>query len=184
VTAQRQTRQLLRSGLAGVPRFIGLLTAWVAGLAFAVIFAVNLVQMVARALGGGWVWVPDVSQLLFLWLIMLGSVAAYCHGEHIVTGYLDGKLTGRSRRVLSVVLRVVEVVFFLVLVVSGSYVVQVRGNINYIQLGIPTSWAYLAIPVGGALMALAALTMPLISRPTEPVLAGDADLAAVEERST
>lgn len=146
---------------AAVSSGIGAATAWIAGLAFAAIFVLNLAQMVLRQFGHGWLWVTDLSQLLLLWTVMLGAVAAFCRYEHIVTGWLDGKLTGGALRVLLIVLRVVEIGFFAILVASGAAVTQARDSIPYVQLGVPTSWSYAAIPVAAALLVAAALTLPL-----------------------
>lgn len=64
----------------------------VAGLLFAALLVLNLVQVALRSVTNGFIWVTDLSQLLLLWMVMMGTVAAYCFNEHIVTGYLDGKL--------------------------------------------------------------------------------------------
>lgn len=146
---------------AAVATGLGRATAWAGGLAFFTIFVVNLAQMVARQIGHGWLWVTDLSQLLLLWTVMLGSVAAYCFAEHITTGWLDSKLTGRPLRVLLVLLRVAEIGFFAIVVGAGLSVAQARDHIPYVQLGVPTSWAYAAIPVAGVLLLVAAVTMPL-----------------------
>src|SRR5690606_34355414 len=117
---------------------IGLAAQVVAAALFIALLVVNLVQVVLRAAGGGFVWVTDLSQLMLLWLVMIGTVAAYCAGEHIVTGYLDRKLAGRAQGVLLLGLRVLEALFFFVLIVAGWSVTTVRAAIPYVQLGIST----------------------------------------------
>ena len=146
---------------AAVRDLIGWLTAWVAGVAFLAIFVINLSQIAARASGGGWVWVTDASQLLLLWTVMLGTVGAYCYGEHIVTGLLDGKLRGTTQKALLIVVRAVEILFFLTLVVAGWAVTTTREAIPYVQLGVSTGLAYAAIPTAGVLLLIAAFCMPL-----------------------
>lgn len=140
---------------------VGTSCAWLAGLVFLVILTVNLVQVVARAAGGGWVGVPDLSVLLFLWLTMLGTVAAYARGDHIVTGFLVERLRGPAVGVHTLVIRAAELVFFGILAIAGTRVTQVRGGIEYVQLHISTAWAYLAIPVTAALLVVLAVTRPL-----------------------
>lgn len=140
---------------------IGRATQGVSAALFVTLLVVNLVQVGLRAAGGGFVWVTDLSQLMLLWMVMTGVVAAYCAGEHIVTGYLDTKLAGRPQVALLLGLRVLEVLFFLVLVVAGYAVATVRAAIPYVQLGISTGWTYAAIPVAGALLLAAALSRPL-----------------------
>jgi TRAP-type C4-dicarboxylate transport system permease small subunit len=140
---------------------IGRATQWVSAALFIGLLVLNLVQVGLRAAGGGFVWVTDLSQVMLLWMVMTGVVAAYCAGEHIVTGYLDTKLSGRPQAVLLLGLRVLEVLFFLVLVVAGYTVTTVRAAIPYVQLGISTGWTYAAIPVAGLLLLAAAVSRPL-----------------------
>src|SRR5689334_21640505 len=98
---------------------------------------------------------------MLLWMVVLGTVAAYCFNEHIVTGFLDGKLQGAALKVLLIVLRILEALFFVVLIVAGYAVASVRGGIPYVQLGISTGWTYAAIPVAGLLLLVAAVARPL-----------------------
>jgi TRAP-type C4-dicarboxylate transport system permease small subunit len=142
-------------------RPIGQATQWISAALFIALLVVNLVQVSLRAAGGGFVWVTDLSQVMLLWMVMTGVVAAYCLGEHIVTGYLDTKLSGRPQVVLLLGLRVLEVLFFLVLVIAGYTVTTVRAAIPYVQLGISTGWTYAAIPVAGLLLLAAAVSRPL-----------------------
>jgi TRAP-type C4-dicarboxylate transport system permease small subunit len=128
---------------------------------FATLLVLNLVQVGLRSFANGFIWVTDLSQLLLLWMVMLGTVAAYCFNEHIVTGYLDGKLQGAALKVLLIVLRVLEAGFFLILIVAGYAVASVRGGIPYVQLGISTGWTYAAIPAAGVLLLIAAVGRPL-----------------------
>ncbi|WP_026877790.1 TRAP transporter small permease [Jiangella gansuensis] len=159
-----------RTRLGVVASVLGRVTAWAGGLAFLSILVINLAQMIVRQFGHGWLWVTDVSQLLLIWTVMLGSVAAYCHAEHIATGWLDTKLTGRPLQALLLVLRVVEIGFFAIICAAGISVAQARDSIPYVQLGVPTSWAYASIPVAGALLIVAAVTLPLRPAGTPPPL--------------
>lgn len=154
---------------ATVPRAIGWTCSWVAATAFAVIFVVNIVQIFARSIGGGWVWVNDLSQLLFIWTVMLGATAAYCLREHIVASFFLDRLTGRTAVAIALVIRVIEVAFFAILVIAGAQVAAIRGDIDYIQLQVPTAWAYWSIPVGAALMLVAALSLSLRAPQHAPV---------------
>ena len=163
-----------RRRLAAVPSSIALLTSWVAAVAFLAIFVVNIAQIVLRGLGGGWVWVGDLSQLLFIWTVMLGATAAFCLREHIVASFLIDRLSGRPRLAAALVIRIIEVAFFAILLVAGLNVAQVRGNIDYVQLGVPTAWAFYAIPVAAGLMLVAGLTLDLRHEDENPT-------AAIEE---
>lgn len=144
-----------------VSRLVGRFAQAVAGLLFLALLVLNLVQVAVRSVGNGLIWVTDLSQLMLLWMVMMGTVAAYCFNEHIVTGYLDAKLRGVPQKVLLIILRVFEALFFLVLIVAGYAVASVRGGIPYVQLGISTGWTYAAIPAAGVLLLIACVARPL-----------------------
>lgn len=132
--------------------------AVVAGALFAAIFAINIVQIIARGISGGWIWVGDLNQLLFAWMIMLGAAAAYGRTEHITADLLAERLPRIGRAVLAYAMRFVELAVGVVLLVSGLQVAATRMNIPYIQLGLPTGLTFYAIPALGILMLFFGLT--------------------------
>jgi TRAP-type C4-dicarboxylate transport system permease small subunit len=136
-------------------------TAWVAAGAFVVIFVVSIAQIGLRPLTGGWVWANDLSRLLFAWMVMLGAAAAYGRYDHVVAGFLVERFSPTWQRVMAVVVRAVELLVAFVLLVSGLQVAATRMQIEYIQLGVPTGWAFLSVPALGALVLFFALTSPL-----------------------
>lgn len=140
-------------------RLVGLV-AWAAFAAFTIIFAVNIVQIAARPFGGGWVWVHDLSALLFAWTVMLGAAAAYGKFDHVVASFLVERLSSAGRRMLAYLVRLIELVVAFLLLVAGLQIADTRMNIAFIQLGIPTGWAYLAVPALGAFMLIFGLTAP------------------------
>ena len=136
--------------------------AWVAGIFFGIIFAVNVAQIVLRQLDAGWIWATDLSRLLFIWMVMLGAAAAYGLREHVVASFIVEKVPDRLQWIPTIVVRVLEVLVALILLFAGIAVAQNRAQIDYVQLeGVSTGWAYLSVPVLGALMLLCALTLPL-----------------------
>lgn len=155
----------MRAGLPGVGRSRDAIvagTAWAAGVLFAVIFAINVAQIVARQISGGWIWVSDLSRLLFAWTVMLGAAAAYGRHEHIVASFLVERVPPRWQWIPALVVRVIEVLVALILVLAGLQVASTRAQIEYVQLeGASTGWAYLAVPALGTLMLLFAATSPL-----------------------
>lgn len=142
--------------------------SWVAGTFFGIIFAINVAQIVLRQFDGGWIWVSDLSRLLFAWMVMLGAAAAYGKREHIVASFLVERVPDRWQWLPALAVRVIELLVGLILVLAGIQVAQNRGQIDYIQLeGVSTGWAYLSVPVLGALILLFALTLPLKPETTE-----------------
>src|SRR5699024_10070252 len=94
----------------------------VAGGVFAAIFVINIVQIVARQLTGGWIWVGDLTQLLFAWMVMLGAAAAYGRTEHIVADFLVERLPRVGRVALAYLMRGLELLIGFVLVIAGLQV--------------------------------------------------------------
>ena len=142
--------------------------SWVAGTFFGIIFAINVAQIVLRQFDAGLIWVTDLSRLLFIWTVMLGAAAAYGKREHIVASFIVEKVPERLQWIPALAVRVIEVLVALVLLFAGISVAQNRAQIEYIQLeGVSTGWAYLSVPVLGAVMLLCALTLPLKPETTE-----------------
>lgn len=169
---------LLRSAAAA----IGAGAAAMSGLAFLALFVVNTAQIARRTFfGGGWIWVTDFSQLVFLWMVMLGTVAAYQARAHIVVDFLVARLSGLTEMSLAVLVRVIELALFAYLLVGGMEVARNRGGIAYIQLGIPTSWGFYALPAAAALLIVIAISLPLRFERQEAmddiVAPGDVDAA-------
>lgn len=163
-------------------------TSWAAGIAFMVIFAANIVQIAARPFNGGWVWVNDLSRFLFAWTVMLGAAAAYGRYDHIIASFLIERLPPGWQRVMAVTVRAVEVAVAFVLLASGLQVAATRMQIEYIQLGVPTGWAFLSVPTLGFLILIFALTSPLHTPTTqehaerEAELVGPHDLARTDKQ--
>lgn len=135
--------------------------AMAAGAGLLVIFAINVGQIFARPIFGGWIWVNDLSRLLIAWVIMLGAGAAYGLREHLLVDLLAEKLRGVGEIIVALILRVIEVVVGLLLLLSGAVVALSRMSIRYIQLGVPTGWAFMAIPALGLAMLVFGLCLPL-----------------------
>jgi len=134
------------------------LVSWAAFAAFGTIFAVNIIHIAMRQFGGGWIWVHDLSALLFAWTVMLGAAAAYGKFDHVVASFLIDKLSAMWSRLVAYFVRCVELIVGLVLVLGSLPVIETRMGIFYIQLGIPTGWAYISVFTLGALMLIFGLT--------------------------
>lgn len=151
--------------------------AAVAGVLLLVLFLINVLQIAVRPVMGGWIWVNDLSRLLVTWVIMLGASAAVGLREHLVVDFVVERAPEKFRLVCALLTRVAEVGIGFILLVSGVAVAMDRMNIQYIQLGIPTGFAYLAVPTLGFFMVLFGLLMSIRSPESAPVVAvegGDA----------
>lgn len=136
-------------------------TAWLTGALFGTIFAVNIANITARQINGGWIWVSDLSSLLFVWTVMLGASAAYARHEHIVASFLTDRVSERWQWLLGLLVRAIELLVAFILIVAGMQAAENRMQIEYIQLGVPTGYAYMSVPVLGFLMLLFGATSQL-----------------------
>lgn len=140
-------------------RWVAAKLAAVSGIVLLALFIINIIQIGARPFMGGWIWVNDLSRLLIIWVLMLGASAAIGLREHLMVDFLVDLMPGRMREVSAYVVRAVEIAMGFTLVVSGSVVAMGRMDIEYIQLGLPTGFAFLAIPVLGFFMMAFGLLM-------------------------
>src|SRR6185503_1913674 len=103
------------------------------------------------------VWSDELASMLFLWLAMLGSVVAFQRGEHMRMTALVGKVSPSVRAFLDVV-AICAALAFLLLVIHPAYEFAVDEiYVTTPALEITNSWRAAALPVGIALMMLAAL---------------------------
>ena len=148
--------------------------AAIAGAVLLALFLVNVAQIAARPITGGWIWVNDLSRLLVTWVIMVGASAAIGLREHLLVDFVVQRAPATFRTVSALVVRVLEIGIGFILLVSGATVAMSRMDIQYIQLGIPTGYAYLAVPVLGFFMVLFGVLMSLNGRqPTDVTEGGE-----------
>ena len=143
------------------------LVAWGAFTTFSTIFAINIGQIFLRIFGGGWIWVHDLSALLFAWTVMLGAAAAYGKFDHVVASVLIDRISSGWNRILAIVVRIIELSVGALILYASLEIIETRMAIPYVQLGIPTGWAYVSVSVLGASILVFGLTTPLIPQPRE-----------------
>ena len=89
-----------------------------------------------------------------MWIALLASALAIQHGMHLGVDYLLHAVPPRGRRLLEVLVQVLVSGFLLVLLVQGVNILQVASVQTSPAMGINMWYAYLAVPVGAALMLL------------------------------
>jgi TRAP-type C4-dicarboxylate transport system permease small subunit len=143
--------RLLRVGLDRI-----LSTAIGAGLL--TIFALNMYQVGGRYLFGvGAVWIPDITRFLFIWMVFLGTALMHLRQKHLVIDYVQLRLPARLRRTSEALIAGAMLALAGLLIVAGWRIAMIRMDIPYTGWEIPTGYAYLAVPVCGALVAVISL---------------------------
>jgi TRAP-type C4-dicarboxylate transport system permease small subunit len=118
------------------------------------IFLLNLYQVGGRYLFGiGEIWIPDLTRFLFIWMVFLGTALMHLRKKHLVIDFVQLHLPDSLRRAAEACVSVGMLGLAGVLVVVGWRIAQIRMDIPYTGLEIPTGYAYVAVPIAAAVMA-------------------------------
>ncbi|HUX22199.1 MAG TPA: TRAP transporter small permease [Spirochaetia bacterium] len=128
---------------------------WLTGIAFLMLFVLTILNITLRYLAGvAWLWVPDFSRLLFVWIVFTGAAVMYGEKGHLLMDYFINRMKPANREVLETVIRLSMLAFLTVLIVKGIDVTKVRMRIPFDTWEIPTGYAYAALPMNALFMAL------------------------------
>ncbi len=103
------------------------------------------------------VWTDEVASLLFLWLVSLGAVVAFRHGEHMRMTALVAKASPKLRAFLDTVAIAAALAFLLLNLWPAYEHVLEEAAVTTPALDISAAWRAAALPVGLGLMALMSL---------------------------
>lgn len=99
-------------------------------------------------------WTEETARFLMAWITMLASARVLRSQEHIAVNVLAGALPSPYREVLGWLRDTVILVMAGSLVWYGYAFAEIGGRRDSAALEISMYWPHLAIPVGGAFMAL------------------------------
>ncbi len=108
------------------------------------------------------VWYDEVARASFMWLVFLGAALAVRRGAHFGLQAFVELLPPQVRRAALALTPLTIIVFSAALGWLGWRLMQHGASQTTAVMGMPVSWIYASMPVGGALMALYAL--PLLRR--------------------
>ncbi len=130
---------------------------WFAGTLFLALFVLNILRILLRYfLGIAWLWEPDFSRLLFIWIVFVGATVLYVGKGHLVVDFFLSRMRPRTRGRMHFIIDLVTAVFLAVLVVKGIEVTKVRMGIPFDTWDLPTGYAYVAVPICSVLMIIVA----------------------------
>jgi len=138
---------------------VGRLCLWVAVGVLAAAFAVVCAQVFARyVMNDSLIWAEELTRFLVVWSTMIGSAAAYRRGEHIGITMVLEKLQGRWRGLLVRAIHMLVLAFALMVAWEGWHLTMRNFARNQLApaMQVDIAWAYLALPIGAFLIALAA----------------------------
>jgi len=124
-------------------------------LMFAVLIATVFYQVVGRYLfNAPPSWSEELARFLQVWIALLASALCIHQGMHLGVDYLLHAVPPRGRAALEVLVHFLVTGFLLLLFVQGVKILDVAAVQTSPAMGINMWYAYLAVPVGAALMLL------------------------------
>lgn len=117
-------------------------------------------------LGSTFVWYDEVARACFMWLVFLGAAVAVRKGAHFSLHLLVDMMPPRLKSAVLLVAPLTIVVFSVTLVSLGWDLMLHGASQSTAVMGMPMSWVYASMPVGGSFMAIYAVLL-LIERPGE-----------------
>ncbi len=140
-------RGTIRSALARLDRALELVC--IALLTSTVVLTV--VQVIFRyVLGASLAWSEELARLAFVWSIYLGIAVVAGRGRHMRIDLLVDRVSPRTKQGLEFLTTTIVAAASIAMVVhGGDFAMRVTGATGALE--IPSTWLYLAVPVGAAL---------------------------------
>jgi TRAP-type C4-dicarboxylate transport system permease small subunit len=124
-------------------------------LMFAVLIVTVFYQVLGRYLfNAPPSWSEELARFLQVWIALLASALCIQQGMHLGVDYLLHAVPPRGRALLEILVHVLVSGFLLLLLVQGIKILDVAAVQSSPAMGINMWYAYLAVPVGAALMLL------------------------------
>ncbi|MDK2824770.1 MAG: TRAP-type transport system small permease protein [Clostridia bacterium] len=98
-------------------------------------------------------WTEELARFLFVWLTFIGSAAAVKSKSHIAMDLFVSMFPKVIQKYITLLALIVFLGFSILLVKQGLFLTQMNMGQESDALGIKMGYPYLAIPVGGILMA-------------------------------
>jgi TRAP-type C4-dicarboxylate transport system permease small subunit len=131
---------------------------WFVGGLFLALFLLNILRIALRYFFGvAWLWEPDFSRLLFIWIVFIGATVLYVGKGHLAVDYFLNRMSSQNRERTHFIIDLVTAIFLGTLVLKGIEVTKVRMRIPFDTWDLPTGYAYMAVPICGAIMIIVAL---------------------------
>jgi TRAP-type C4-dicarboxylate transport system permease small subunit len=128
---------------------------WLTGTLFLALFILNILRIFLRYfLGVAWLWEPDLSRLLFIWIIFIGTTVLYFGKGHLMVDYFLNRMRPKNRERMHFMIDLMTVIFLVVLVLKGIEITKIRMRIPFDTWDLPTGYAYIAIPICSTIMII------------------------------
>jgi TRAP-type transport system small permease protein len=120
-----------------------------------IFFAAIMVQIITRHLGISVIWTEEVANYSFIWSVFMGASVMVSKREHFSFDFLIGKLKGKSKLSLLIVIDAVILLFSFALFYYGIETVQNFWNYNWTSIPeLKMGYVWISIPIMGATMMI------------------------------
>ncbi len=109
-------------------------------------------------------WSEELARYLFVWLSILGATLALQKRGHFGLDVLFRIFPKQLKSYMAVLICFLMGIVIFVIFVEGMTLVRKTALQDSPAMGIPMSWAYASLPVGGALMGIHLIVILLKDR--------------------
>ena len=102
-------------------------------------------------------WYDEIARGCFVWLTLLGAAVGVKRHAHFRLHIVVDRLSPRLRQATVFLLPLVVIIFAGVLIQQGLVFLELGKFQQTPVMGLPKTWIYVAIPIGGVLMILYSL---------------------------
>jgi TRAP-type transport system small permease protein len=134
-------------------RWIGPVVDWaVGGLVAALVLLVGSGVLARYVLNYSLAWSDELAGLGFVWLTLLGAVAASRRRSHMVIGFLPKQFGPGGQRAIGFYVTAAILVFLGFMIGEGVVLTAATMDDKSAVLRMPVGISYLSLPVAGLLM--------------------------------
>lgn len=152
-------RRLIRTGDRIQDLFVG-------GL-LAAIVAATLLGVVARyVIQHSFPWIAELSEFLFIWMIMFGTIKA----THMQIRILSNRLSGPTRTVVLLFQLFVSLALLVMLAIGAVELIKITAHDYYSTIHLGVRWSYVSIFVPVLFWSPVLVVETLRSLHTEPAM--------------
>jgi TRAP-type C4-dicarboxylate transport system permease small subunit len=102
-------------------------------------------------------WYDEIARGCFVWLTFLGAAVGVKRHAHFRLHIVVDRLSPRLRQATVFLFPLVVIIFASVLIQQGMVFLELGKFQQTPVMGLPKTWIYVVIPIGGALMILYSL---------------------------
>lgn len=99
-------------------------------------------------------WSEDLAMLLFQWVAFLGAAVGIKRMRHFGIELVVKKMSPKARHAIEILVPFIVGIVAVTMITEGYKLIQFNTNRIYSSMDLSYVWAYLPIPVSGALIII------------------------------